>query len=180
MALLLSPCLTPLPSVAFTHCCASFKMKFVILVVWVEESVKSFPEKYCAYYMAPRKDLKKLYLQLNTIIPNGVKYQSKMSTYFDSISTTSTGTTITSCFYKMPLQRDTDTLSRIQLPFSLDNNQAKDLGRLLIDCAILVTRVHTPYVFWLPVIHRVISSLLGSLCVLCVPVLESGNLVARW
>ena len=59
MALLLSPCLTPLPSVAFTHCCASFKMKFVILVVWVEEGVKSFAEKYCAYYMAPRKDLKK-------------------------------------------------------------------------------------------------------------------------
>ena len=79
-----------------------------------------------------------------------------------------TGTTVTSCLHKVLLYWDVDTMSRMQLPVSVDNNQAKHLSRLLIDGAILVTKVHTYYVSYVTSSYDTISLLLGFLCVLCV------------
>ena len=80
-----------------------------------------------------------------------------------------TSTTITSCLYKALLHWDLDTMSRMHLPVSLDNNQAKHSARVLIDRAILVTRsLRIMYRYFIMPIA--ISLLLGSFCVLFVPV----------
>ena len=60
-------------------------------------------------------------------------------------------------------------MSRMHLPVSLDNNQAKHSARVLIDRAILVTRsLRIMYRYFIMPIA--ISLLLGSFCVLFVPV----------
>ena len=140
----------PLPSVAFTHC-ASFKIKFVILVVWAEETWEclKFPliDILCRQNGSPHAitQILKTCLATKHHHSKDVKCKSNIvkvnpvferKTTFDNISATSkhSGTTYTSCLCKLLLHWYIDTMSRMQSPVWLDNNQAKHLARLHWSC----------------------------------------------
>ena len=119
--------------------CASFKLKFVILVVEPDRRESQFPGMNI--FLAPEIDSSKMVLKKVNLPP------------FDNTSATS---------YLCNIFLGQDTMSRMGLPVWLDNKHFAHFGHC-IDRAISVTRVH----LCVPIFRHNISKLLGSLLLIC-------------